>query len=100
MLFIMTLVLSEGYPLLCPNVGYEQGKDDHPKGLCVFDIVLHLWYSAGYIDECLNDPCINGECINIDGAFRCECPMGYNLDISKVKCEGRFTVSLSAIILY
>uniref|UniRef100_A0A8D0AR74 Fibrillin-1 n=1 Tax=Sander lucioperca TaxID=283035 RepID=A0A8D0AR74_SANLU len=39
------------------------------------------------IDECLNDPCINGQCINIDGSFRCECPMGYSLDISRVKCE-------------
>uniref|UniRef100_A0A8C3G947 Fibrillin-1 n=1 Tax=Cyclopterus lumpus TaxID=8103 RepID=A0A8C3G947_CYCLU len=39
------------------------------------------------IDECLNDPCINGQCINIDGSFRCECPMGYHLDITRVKCE-------------
>ncbi|XP_062417822.1 fibrillin-1 [Pungitius pungitius] len=61
----------EGYPLLCPNVGYEQGPDDRPKD----------------IDECLNDPCINGQCINIDGSFRCECPMGYHLDVSKVQCE-------------
>lgn len=40
------------------------------------------------IDECLNDPCINGQCINTDGSFRCECPMGYRLDISGVTCEG------------
>uniref|UniRef100_A0A671W6W6 Fibrillin-1 n=1 Tax=Sparus aurata TaxID=8175 RepID=A0A671W6W6_SPAAU len=59
------------YPLLCPNTGYQQGEDDNPKD----------------IDECLNDPCINGQCINTDGAFRCECPMGYRLDISGVRCE-------------
>ncbi|XP_034735795.1 fibrillin-1 isoform X2 [Etheostoma cragini] len=61
----------DGYLLLCPNEGYQQGPDDHPKD----------------IDECLNDPCINGQCINIDGSFRCECPIGYSLDISGVKCE-------------
>lgn len=42
------------------------------------------------IDECINDPCINGQCINTDGSFRCECPMGYHLDISGVRCEGQF----------
>ncbi|XP_073320826.1 fibrillin-1 isoform X2 [Pagrus major] len=61
----------EAYPLLCPNTGYQRGEDDGPKD----------------IDECLNDPCINGQCINTDGAFRCECPMGYRLDISGVRCE-------------
>lgn len=43
------------------------------------------------IDECLNDPCVNGQCINTDGSFRCECPLGYSLDISGVRCEGQFT---------
>uniref|UniRef100_A0A665X3K6 Fibrillin 1 n=1 Tax=Echeneis naucrates TaxID=173247 RepID=A0A665X3K6_ECHNA len=61
----------DGYLLLCPNEGYQQGPDDHPKD----------------VDECLNDPCINGQCINTDGSFRCECPMGYRLDISGVRCE-------------
>ncbi|XP_037650240.1 fibrillin-1 [Sebastes umbrosus] len=60
----------EAYPVLCPNEGYQRGPDG-PKD----------------IDECLNDPCINGQCINIDGSFRCECPMGYSLDVTKVKCE-------------
>ncbi|AWP01367.1 putative fibrillin-1 [Scophthalmus maximus] len=60
----------EGFVLLCPNEGYQQGPD-HPKD----------------IDECINDPCINGQCINTDGSFRCECPMGYRLDISGVRCE-------------
>ncbi|MED6295026.1 Fibrillin-2, partial [Characodon lateralis] len=61
----------EAYRVLCPKEGYTLGPDDHPKD----------------IDECLNDPCINGQCINTDGSFRCECPMGYSLDISGVKCE-------------
>lgn len=61
----------EAYLLLCPNEGYQQGTDDHPKD----------------IDECLNDPCENGQCINTDGSYRCECPMGYRLDISGHRCE-------------
>ncbi|XP_049927129.1 fibrillin-1 isoform X2 [Epinephelus moara] len=61
----------EAYPALCPTIGYTRGDDDTPKD----------------IDECLNDPCINGQCINIDGSFRCECPMGYRLDVSGVECE-------------
>ncbi|XP_069561799.1 fibrillin-1 [Brachyistius frenatus] len=61
----------EAYPLLCRNEGYQRGPDDQPKD----------------IDECLNDPCINGQCINTDGSFRCECPMGYHLDISGFTCE-------------
>uniref|UniRef100_A0A665X316 Fibrillin-1 n=1 Tax=Echeneis naucrates TaxID=173247 RepID=A0A665X316_ECHNA len=64
-------ICPNGYLLLCPNEGYQQGPDDHPKD----------------VDECLNDPCINGQCINTDGSFRCECPMGYRLDISGVRCE-------------
>ncbi|XP_065808853.1 fibrillin-1 [Labrus bergylta] len=61
----------EGYPLLCKNEGYQRGKDDHQKD----------------VDECLNNPCTNGQCINTDGSFRCECPMGYRLDIRGVTCE-------------
>ncbi|XP_049448813.1 fibrillin-1 isoform X2 [Epinephelus fuscoguttatus] len=61
----------EAYPTLCPTIGYTRGDDDGPKD----------------IDECLNDPCVNGQCINIDGSFRCECPMGYRLDVSGIKCE-------------
>uniref|UniRef100_A0A672Z3Q8 Fibrillin-1 n=1 Tax=Sphaeramia orbicularis TaxID=375764 RepID=A0A672Z3Q8_9TELE len=64
-------ICPKGYTLLCPNEGYQRGDDDdHPKD----------------IDECLNDPCVNGQCINTDGSFRCECPMGYRLDISGVTC--------------
>ncbi|KAM4593063.1 fibrillin-1 isoform 1-T1 [Odontesthes bonariensis] len=59
------------YSALCAFKGYELEKEEHPKD----------------IDECLNDPCTNGQCINTDGSFRCECPMGYRLDISGVTCE-------------
>nr|XP_061796796.1 fibrillin-1-like [Nerophis lumbriciformis] len=60
----------EGYSDLCKNKGYQRGLDEVPKD----------------IDECINNPCQNGQCINTDGSFRCECPMGYNLDISGVTC--------------
>lgn len=101
-------LFAEIYGVLCPNVGYSQGEDDNPKGLrpiiakstISFTSALNFWHVSRLcwyyfffipdIDECLNDPCINGQCINTDGSFRCECLMGYNLDISGVKCEGRF----------
>ncbi|KAF5913479.1 hypothetical protein HPG69_017097 [Diceros bicornis minor] len=40
------------------------------------------------VNECLESPgiCSNGQCINTDGSFRCECPMGYNLDYTGVRC--------------
>ncbi|XP_064294038.1 fibrillin-2 isoform X2 [Phalacrocorax carbo] len=40
------------------------------------------------VNECLESPgiCSNGHCINTDGSFRCECPMGYNLDYTGVHC--------------
>ncbi|TMS20029.1 Fibrillin-2, partial [Larimichthys crocea] len=40
------------------------------------------------MNECLDNPgiCQNGICINTDGSFRCECPFGYNLDYTGVKC--------------
>lgn len=42
------------------------------------------------VNECLESPgiCSNGQCINTDGSFRCECPMGYNLDYTGVRCVG------------
>ncbi|XP_054253822.1 fibrillin-2 isoform X1 [Indicator indicator] len=40
------------------------------------------------VNECLESPglCSDGHCINTDGSFRCECPMGYNLDYTGVRC--------------
>lgn len=45
------------------------------------------------MNECLENPgvCQNGICINTDGSFRCECPFGYNLDYTGVKCVGKAT---------
>uniref|UniRef100_A0A671W3K1 Fibrillin-1 n=1 Tax=Sparus aurata TaxID=8175 RepID=A0A671W3K1_SPAAU len=60
---------------ICPS----KGEGVYTQDICMETLM--------YIDECLNDPCINGQCINTDGAFRCECPMGYRLDISGVRCE-------------
>lgn len=44
-------------------------------------------------NECLDNPgvCQNGICINTDGSFRCECPFGYNLDYTGVKCVGEMS---------
>lgn len=53
------------------------------------------WFPPADVDECLNNPCVNGQCINTDGSYRCECPMGYQLDISGVICEGQFSQSFS-----
>ncbi|XP_056393271.1 fibrillin-2 [Hyla sarda] len=40
------------------------------------------------VNECKENPgiCANGLCINTDGSFRCECPMGYNLDYTGITC--------------
>lgn len=61
-------------------------------------IYLHVEFSFADVDECLNNPCINGQCINTDGSFRCECPMGYQLDISGITCEGQFSQSFAVSV--
>ncbi|CAM9897004.1 unnamed protein product [Lampetra planeri] len=63
----------EAYRLLCPyGPGTVVGRDDSREDL----------------DECLANPgiCANGRCINTDGSFRCDCPMGYNLEAAGFKC--------------
>uniref|UniRef100_A0A3Q1IVZ7 Fibrillin-1 n=1 Tax=Anabas testudineus TaxID=64144 RepID=A0A3Q1IVZ7_ANATE len=65
-----------------PGQGWGDPCDICPTMDATYFVVLFA-----DIDECINDPCINGQCINTDGSFRCECPMGYHLDISGVRCE-------------
>lgn len=42
------------------------------------------------LNECalMSDICRGGDCINTDGSFRCECPIGFVLDLSGTKCIG------------
>ena len=56
---------------------------------------VHGWFCILDVNECLESPgiCSNGQCINTDGSFRCECPMGYNLDYTGVRCVGKCWVS-------
>uniref|UniRef100_A0A8D2J7Q9 Uncharacterized protein n=1 Tax=Varanus komodoensis TaxID=61221 RepID=A0A8D2J7Q9_VARKO len=50
--------------------------------------IFDLTFSFLDVNECLESPgiCSNGHCINTDGSFRCECPLGYNLDYTGVHC--------------
>ncbi|KAF3829509.1 hypothetical protein GH733_003773 [Mirounga leonina] len=40
------------------------------------------------VNECAESPgvCTNGLCVNTDGSFRCECPFGYSLDFTGIRC--------------
>lgn len=42
------------------------------------------------VNECAENPgvCTNGLCVNTDGSFRCECPFGYSLDFTGIRCVG------------
>lgn len=42
------------------------------------------------VNECAENPniCGTGRCINTDGSFRCECPLGYTLDLTGFECVG------------
>uniref|UniRef100_A0A8C9L834 Fibrillin-2 n=1 Tax=Pavo cristatus TaxID=9049 RepID=A0A8C9L834_PAVCR len=85
---------------LCPyGHGTIPGIDDTREGRYSFPYFIKntsannwLLISSYFLDvnECLESPgiCSNGHCINTDGSFRCECPMGYNLDFTGVHCIG------------
>ncbi|XP_059498675.1 fibrillin-2 [Stegostoma tigrinum] len=70
---------------LCPKDGEVAFQDLCPFG---HGTIPGIGDSREDVNECLENPgiCSNGHCINTDGSFRCECPMGYNLDYSGVNC--------------
>uniref|UniRef100_H2QRF2 Fibrillin-2 n=1 Tax=Pan troglodytes TaxID=9598 RepID=H2QRF2_PANTR len=70
---------------LCPKDDEVAFQDLCPYG---HGTVPSLHDTREDVNECLESPgiCSNGQCINTDGSFRCECPMGYNLDYTGVRC--------------
>ncbi|RXN13923.1 fibrillin-1 [Labeo rohita] len=71
---------------LCPK---EQ--DAAFQDLCPFGhgIIPGVGDARVDLNECLENQeiCVNGRCINMDGSFRCECPMGYMLDYTGTRCD-------------
>ncbi|XP_002931771.2 fibrillin-2 [Xenopus tropicalis] len=70
---------------LCPKEGEVAFQDLCPYG---HGTIPGIGDTREDVNECLENPgiCANGHCINTDGSFRCECPMGYNLDYTGVNC--------------
>ncbi|XP_066459257.1 fibrillin-2 [Eleutherodactylus coqui] len=70
---------------LCPKEGEVALKELCPFG---YGTITGLEGDREDVNECLENPgiCTNGLCINTDGSFRCECPMGYNLDYIGITC--------------
>lgn len=72
------------------------GLPSHPGTVSVYQ---RLFLLPADTNECLDNPgvCQNGICINTDGSFRCECPFGYNLDYTGVKCVGETASQMSTL---
>uniref|UniRef100_G1KAM9 Fibrillin-2 n=1 Tax=Anolis carolinensis TaxID=28377 RepID=G1KAM9_ANOCA len=70
---------------LCPKEGEVAFQDLCPYG---HGTIPGIDDTREDVNECLESPgiCSNGHCINTDGSFRCECPLGYNLDYTGVHC--------------
>uniref|UniRef100_A0A4W3HSE0 Fibrillin-2 n=1 Tax=Callorhinchus milii TaxID=7868 RepID=A0A4W3HSE0_CALMI len=70
---------------LCPTDGEVAFQDLCPYG---HGTIISYGESREDVNECQDNPgiCLNGHCINMDGSFRCECPMGYSLDYSGINC--------------
>ncbi|XP_061481297.1 fibrillin-2 [Rhineura floridana] len=70
---------------LCPKEGEVAFQDLCPYG---HGTIPGIDDTREDVNECLESPgiCSNGHCINTDGSFRCECPLGFNLDYTGVHC--------------
>ncbi|KAG2466989.1 FBN2 protein, partial [Polypterus senegalus] len=70
---------------LCPQEGQEAFQILCPFG---FGTIEDIGGKREDVNECVENPgiCLNGHCINMDGSFRCECPVGYGLDVSGISC--------------
>ncbi|XP_029108624.1 fibrillin-2 isoform X1 [Scleropages formosus] len=70
---------------LCPK---EQ--DAAFQELCPFGhgIIPGIGDTPIDVNECAENPgiCYNGHCVNMDGSFRCECAVGYTLNLTGVHC--------------
>uniref|UniRef100_A0A8C9CX13 Fibrillin 3 n=1 Tax=Panthera leo TaxID=9689 RepID=A0A8C9CX13_PANLE len=74
------------YPCeLCPQEGSAAFQELCPFG---HGAVPGLDDSREDVNECAENPgvCTNGLCVNTDGSFRCECPFGYSLDFTGIRC--------------
>ncbi|XP_025772212.1 fibrillin-3 [Puma concolor] len=74
------------YPCeLCPQEGSAAFQELCPFG---HGAVPGPDDSREDVNECVENPgvCTNGLCVNTDGSFRCECPFGYSLDFTGIRC--------------
>ncbi|VFV25684.1 fibrillin 3 [Lynx pardinus] len=74
------------YPCeLCPQEGSAAFQELCPFG---HGAVPGPDDSREDVNECAENPgvCTNGLCVNTDGSFRCECPFGYSLDFTGIRC--------------
>ncbi|XP_054548958.1 fibrillin-3 isoform X3 [Talpa occidentalis] len=70
---------------LCPPEGSAAFQELCPFGHRAVPGLDNSWRD---VNECEENPgvCNNGLCVNMDGSFRCECPLGYQLDSTGSRC--------------
>uniref|UniRef100_H3AKG6 Fibrillin 1 n=1 Tax=Latimeria chalumnae TaxID=7897 RepID=H3AKG6_LATCH len=69
---------------ICPNLGDALYERTCPHGPGAVD---NCHDSVQDLNECLEpEICENGQCINTDGSYRCECPFGFRLDYTGIRC--------------